>query len=391
MPNFQTNSLAMPNFPVKFGDSHFKYIAISPRGEYLVKTESFGVEFFLQIKKKGDRYLVKGDKISRPSQVVFLQKALKDFRDLTDSDTTFSNIEFSKQKTTRRYKSVVDIDFFAYKFNTDKDIYIEVGFGSGRHLLYQAKKHPEKILIGLEIHKPSLEQVAKQCELQEINNILLLDYDARIFLEFLKSNSVEKIFVHFPVPWDKKPHRRVISEDFINEAIRVLRDKGTLELRTDSDNYFEYSFGEFMKLNKSALHVNKNQDLPVSSKYEDRWKRLEKNIYDIVFVNSEISEEKEKIEKLAFSEQYDFSKVKEKFRQTVMREGESFVHIEDIFTIDEKTGILKLSFGASFKNERAYIIFSEENTCYFPDNVLATRDNKQAHKLIREWLNGTCS
>jgi len=34
---------------------------------------------------------------------------------------------------------------------------------------------------------------------------LILDYDARVFLEFLPSNSAKQIFVHFPVPWDKNP------------------------------------------------------------------------------------------------------------------------------------------------------------------------------------------
>ncbi len=53
----------------------------------------------------------------------------------------------------------------------------------------------------------------------------------------LTSNKVEKIFVHFPVPWDKKPHRRIFSNEFINEALRILKIKGTLELRTDSRKY----------------------------------------------------------------------------------------------------------------------------------------------------------
>ena len=50
------------------------------------------------------------------------------------------------------------------------------------------------------------------------------------------------------MPWDKKPHRRVINEDFINESVRVLKRDGFLHLRTDSDNYFNYSLNEFLKL-----------------------------------------------------------------------------------------------------------------------------------------------
>jgi len=31
----------------------------------------------------------------------------------------------------------------------------------------------------------------------------------------LSSNIADRLFVHFPVPWDKKPHRRVISPQFL--------------------------------------------------------------------------------------------------------------------------------------------------------------------------------
>ena len=34
-------------------------------------------------------------------------------------------------------------------------------------------------------------------------------------MEFIESNKVGKIFVHFPVPWDKKPHRRIYSDEFV--------------------------------------------------------------------------------------------------------------------------------------------------------------------------------
>ena len=106
--------------------------------------------------------------------------------------------------------------------------------------MYQASNNPDTLFIGLEIHTPSAQQVLKQIDLQGLTNVWIVNYDARLFLEMIPSNLCEKIFVHFPVPWDKKPHRRVISKDFLLESLRVLKVDGKLELRTDSDNYFEY-------------------------------------------------------------------------------------------------------------------------------------------------------
>jgi len=386
MPNFHSKTFTEPKLPATFGTTKFEFIALSTRKERVVMCVNEEQSMLLKINATKNGYLIKGDKITRPSQVAILQKTLIDFRDLSKTETTKSNIESSKNRVLKISPYLKDMEYFAQKFETKKDILVEVGFGSGRHLLHQAKKNPDKIVIGLEIHKPSIEQVLKQCEIQGITNILVVDYDARTFLEFLESNSVGQIFVHFPVPWDKKPHRRVISEEFIEESKRVLRENGTLELRTDSDNYFTYSFCEFIKQNKIELHVNKNKDLEISSKYEDRWKRQEKDIYDITMTNFEISQDVVKIGKLKFEKVVNFKEVKKDFEEITLRGDSFFIHIEEIFEINEEEGLVRVSFGASQRNERNYIHISKDGVSYLPDNVLATKDNLRAHELIIETL-----
>jgi tRNA (guanine-N7-)-methyltransferase len=386
MPNFHAKEFVEPSYPSAYGKSEFEFVARSSRGEKLVMSHTQESDMLLKINKNKNGYLIKSDKISRPSQVAILQQALKDFRDLTKTKTTNSNIDSKSQKSLKISPFLKGMDYFADEFKVSKDIFVEVGFGSGRHLLHQAKKNPDKIVIGLEIHKPSIEQVLKQCELQNIENILVVDYDARTFLEFLSSNSVDKIFVHFPVPWDKKPHRRVISERFIDESKRALRKGGTLELRTDSDNYFEYSFGEFIKQEKVELHVNKNRDLEISSKYEDRWKRQEKDIYDITMINQEDSQSISSIGRLKFGDNIDFREIKKRFKEVTLRGDGFFAHIEEIFEISEEEGLIRVSFGASQRNEHSYIFIKKDEVTYFPDNVLATKDNEKAHELIKGYL-----
>lgn len=390
MPNFHTTTYKLPSLPVKQGESEFKFFAKSKRGEILVMAKCFDEHLLLKINKNKKGYLIKGDKITRPSRVAILQKALIDFRDLVQAEALISNIESKKVKSFGKSAYLKKMDYFADEFQTEKEILIEIGFGSGRHLLHQAKKNPDKVVIGLEIHKPSIEQVLKQCELQNITNILVVDYDARVFLEFLHSNSVSQIFVHFPVPWDKKPHRRVMSERFIKEASRVLKQNGTLELRTDSDNYFEYSFFECMKEPKIELHVNKNRDLEISSKYEDRWKKQEKNIYDITMMQQEISSDVPRIGRLKFEKPISFLHVKENFQEKVLRGEDFFAHIEEIYEIDKESGFIRVSFGGSQKNEHNYVFIDKESIAYLPDNVLATQDNQNAHKLIEKILYGLC-
>ena len=389
MPNIQTKKLVYKVFPLQKDGYTFHYIATSDKiNEKLIYTTFEDKRFFLKVVEREDDFLIKYDKLTRVNPVSIIKNALKAFQDLHDLEVTFSNIE-SKKETQHLEKSdayLKKISYFAHDFKTDREIWVEVGFGSGRHLLHQALTNPHIQFIGLEIHGPSIEQVIKQCKLQNIDNLLLAAFDARIFLEFLPSNSVGKIFVHFPVPWDKKPHRRVISPTFIDESTRVLKELGTLELRTDSENYYAYAYETFMGLNKSDLQIRKNQEIAISSKYEDRWRRKEKNIYDITLTNHDKSAQKEKIATLTFQDTPLFKKIKENFTPHVFKGDDYFVHFERLYEIGEDAGVLKLSFGAFEKCEHKYLIFNNNKIQYFPYEALPITQNLKSHKKIEEFL-----
>lgn len=392
MPNFHTTVLKPLVYPCVHHESTFTCEARSLRGNRLVMASIGDMQQFIRIYQKAEGgFLVKGDKITRPTEASFLQKVLMDFRDASEANVSYSNIEPKKSLHVKHSPYLKEIDFFAHGFEASREIWIEVGFGSGRHLLHQAKKHPHIQFIGIEIHKPSIAQVLKQCELQSLENILVLDYDARLFMEFLPSNCVGKIFVHFPVPWDKKPHRRVFSKGFVEEALRVLHVKGRLELRTDSPLYFEFAFGVMMELASSHVEVKKNALLEISSKYEDRWRKMEKDIYDVTLINEEHSLPIEPMGKLVFEERMDFVKIRQNFCEKSMRGEGFFVHIEELFVINDKSGLIRVSFGANERNEKAYIWIREDgHASYFPDAILATKSNCAAHTLMKEWFDGIC-
>jgi tRNA (guanine-N7-)-methyltransferase len=388
LPNIQTKQLELINFPAVYNDFNYDFIAASNRGEKLLYTRYKEKSFFLQIIKRESDFLIKGDKLTRISPVSITQNALDGFSKLHNLKLTFSNIQ-SKPENNRLQSDLgilKNANYFAKDFKYEKEVWIEVGFGSGRHLLHKAKEHPDIQFIGLEIHRPSIEQVIKQCKIQNLDNILISDFDARVFLQLIKSNSVGKIFVHFPVPWDKKPHRRVISKAFIEESQRVLKKNGTLELRTDSENYFAYSFETLQLFDKYEIQIRKNHDLKVSSKYEDRWKKQEKNIYDIIFINQEISEDKKLTDTLTFDKEFTFSEIKKRFTNHVIKGDDYFVHFEDIYEIDQDSGVIKLSLGAYEKCEHKYLIFKDNKIQYFPSILLPIEQNYKSHQKIKEFL-----
>ena len=344
-------------------------------------------EFLLQYKpdSKGASQL-KYDKVTRPLKVNLLKEALAKAAEELELEIVSSNIAISHTKAplaSEYFKKIEDFEDITYP---KEKISIEVGFGSGKHLLYQAKQNPDTLFIGLEIHTPSAQQVLKQIELQKLDNIWVVNYDARLFMEMLPSNSCEQIFVHFPVPWDKKPHRRVISPSFLDEAMRVLRVDGRLELRTDSDNYFWYSletfFGEGVP--KTHVEIRKNEALEVTSKYEARWLRQEKDIYD-VFVKCQM-----KSEPRVLNEDFNFHTVKyiqgleERLSKKPMVFEGYFVHFERLFKIGENRLLIKCAFGSFDRPEHKYIIIDEEGARYFASSPVKTTVNFNAHKKLIE-------
>lgn len=355
--------------------------------ETLIATTVEDEHFFLLLQQDSHRTILKTDKLTRPASITNVHKALNAYARSAKLDVIASNVVDRKNPHLKEATALKKIDFFANNFPIDREVRIEVGFGSGRHLLHQAATHPDVLFIGIEIHRPSIEQVLKQVVIQKLDNLMVLDYDARLFMELVPSNVVGAVYVHFPVPWDKKPHRRVISTSFIQECRRALKVGGTLELRTDSENYYAYSYETFIAFEKVSLLINKNKDIAVTSKYEDRWRKMEKNIYDIVMLNDEESPEihlKGDFEQIAC--ELDREAIVSLHGKTERFDG-GFIHFERVYELDDGM-MIRLSMGSFDRPEHLYMIMRDNKAQYYPQNPLKSRANLQAHQHLTRILHG---
>ncbi len=381
--------------PLEKDGVHFNFVAKSynftkkqRKIEYKICAQKDNKKFLLTLKDKDKNYLLKADKVTRVTPVQIVKDALNSYVKYIEGNILFSNTQNFNQKIRPNPKYLKDIDFFVNDFKTNKEIHIEIGFGSGRHLLHQAKQNPHIQFIGLEIHTPSIEQLLKQIEIQKLDNILVVNYDARLFMEFINSNKVGRIFVHFPVPWDKKPHRRVYSGAFINEALRVLKIDGTLELRTDSRKYFDYCTELLTNLPKGQIIININKDLKVSSKYEDRWKKQGKNIYDVVLKCHEENEEIDLNFDFSFDKNIEYSEIIKTLSTKAIVNDDYFIHIEDLFIIENEknSGLIQITFGSFDRPLSKYILIKDGKASYFQDLPLPTSANIKAHNNLKEML-----
>jgi tRNA (guanine-N7-)-methyltransferase len=120
-----------------------------------------------------------------------------------------------------------------------KEVWLEIGFGSGEHLLFQAKHHKEVGFIGCEPFVNGMASLLGAIETQGLETIRVHDGDGREALAWLPSGSIARMFILFPDPWPKKRQlkRRLISPETVREIARVLAGGGELRFASDSGDY----------------------------------------------------------------------------------------------------------------------------------------------------------
>lgn len=123
-----------------------------------------------------------------------------------------------------------------------QNVWMEIGFGSGEHLVSQAKAHGDIGFIGCEPFINGVVKCVRDCDAEGLQNVRLYADDARHVLDNLKPGSLERVFVLFPDPWPKKRHRmrRFIGPENLPRLARVLRSGGILRCATDHPDYLDW-------------------------------------------------------------------------------------------------------------------------------------------------------
>lgn len=408
MPNFICKSLNLRSLPVSYNESEFIAIANELRdgkktNTSLVLTKIKDEKFLIIIKKRPNQsYLIKGDKILKPTNISILQRGLSDFK-AAFCEQIITNAINQKAKTENLAFNInedelsiiakhfsaqnpAQANFNAYE-NFNK-FCLEIGFGSGAHLLFRAQSEPHTLFAGIEIHRPSLIKVSKLASQMGLKNLLLLNVDARNALSLLPSNTIDKIFVHFPVPWNKSPSRRVLNKQVAKICDRVLKNGGVLELRSDDREFFDASLACFLDLENAKIKIYKNRSLEIISKYEKRWLSEHKDIYDMLYFCTKTSEDLKSQDKDFEFKEFCARKFLENFKNKTFKFDDFFVHLEGVFLLlGENNFILKASFGGFSAPVTSYII-AQNNQAHYLKTPLKTEHNLKAHEIMQQIL--TC-
>ena len=119
------------------------------------------------------------------------------------------------------------------------EIWLEIGFGGGEHLLAEAAARPDIGFIGCEPFVNGVAKLLAGIEEQRLSNVRIHSGDAGALIAAMPANFVSRVFCLYPDPWPKRRHnkRRIVSPGLIDELSRVLRPGGELRFASDIDDY----------------------------------------------------------------------------------------------------------------------------------------------------------
>ena len=121
-------------------------------------------------------------------------------------------------------------------------VWLEVGFGAGEHLVWQAEQHPGVGLIGCEPYLNGVAKCLAHVERAGVANIRLFTDDARLVMAALPERSLARAFVLFPDPWPKSRHhkRRFVQRETLSRLAELMVPDAELRLATDDPSYLPW-------------------------------------------------------------------------------------------------------------------------------------------------------
>lgn len=137
----------------------------------------------------------------------------------------------------------------ARMFPGARDYWLEIGFGSGEHMVAEAAAHPEIGLIGCEAFMNGVATLLAHIERQGHGNIRIHPGDARDMMDVIPKGSIARLYLLYPDPWPKKKHwkRRFISPDNLDQIAAVLRPGAEFRVATDIPDYVRHTLEHLMR------------------------------------------------------------------------------------------------------------------------------------------------
>ena len=174
-------------------------------------------------------------------------------------------------------------------FKNNNPIVVELGCGKGEYTVNLAKKNPFINYIGIDIKGARFWRGAKTANEEKLDNVCFLRTQIELISFVFKTDEVSEIWLTFPDPQIKFQRRkhRLTNPAFLELYKKILKPKGMVHLKTDSEFLHGYTLGLLEGMSIKPLNSNhdiyKNLNAPeevinIKTHYETIFSKLNKII-----------------------------------------------------------------------------------------------------------------
>ena len=128
-------------------------------------------------------------------------------------------------------------------FGNDRPLHLEIGFGSGEHLVDRADMLSDHGFIGCEPFLNGVAAVLGHIRDRHLANVRLWRGDALEVLDRLPDGALSFLYLLHPDPWPKARHakRRMVNDGPLDLIAAKLRTGGEFRLATDDPTYLAWA------------------------------------------------------------------------------------------------------------------------------------------------------
>ena len=171
---------------------------------------------------------------------------------------TFSNVLQPKREEIQKGFSLKGN--WRSHFGNDHPIVLELGCGKGEYTLGLARLEKGKNFIGVDIKGARIWRGAKTALEENLANVAFLRTQIEGIDQLFGENEVSEIWITFPDPQIKykRTKHRMTNPSFLEKYRNVLKPKGLVHLKTDSEFMYGYTLGLLQGSGKEILYANHN-------------------------------------------------------------------------------------------------------------------------------------
>jgi len=173
-------------------------------------------------------------------------------------------------------------------FKNNYPLILELGCGKGEYTVNLARLFPKINFIGIDYKGNRIWRGAKTAMEENIPNVAFLRIQIENLIDYFSEKEISEIWITFPDPQPQisREKKRLTSPRFLNMYKLVLKEKGPVHLKTDSDSLHAYTC---QKIEELGLKIHARTEdlyssplvdevLSIKTYYEKKYLAKDKNI-----------------------------------------------------------------------------------------------------------------